>query len=99
MDVADAFPLESPAMRLLISLYTGAGGLDLGLEAAGFDVAVAVEMDRDAVDVLRLNRPSWTVVKDGGGDDDLPPGEDRGPRDGRRQYEEFATRALLVARC
>jgi hypothetical protein len=29
-------------------------------------VAVAVEMDRDAVEALRLNRPSWSVVKNGG---------------------------------
>lgn len=47
----------------LISLYTGAGGLDLGLEAAGFDTAVAVEMDPDAVRTLRANR-DWPVVAD-----------------------------------
>lgn len=45
----------------LISLYTGAGGLDLGLEAAGFKTAVAVEMDDDAVVTLRHNR-NWPVI-------------------------------------
>lgn len=45
----------------IISLYTGAGGLDLGLEAAGFDTAVAVEMDDDAVQTLRHNR-EWRVI-------------------------------------
>lgn len=45
----------------LISLYTGAGGLDLGLEAAGFDTRVAVEMDDDAVRTLRHNR-DWAVI-------------------------------------
>ena len=43
-----------------ISLFTGAGGLDLGLHAAGFDVAVAIEMDPDAVHTLRSNT-DWNV--------------------------------------
>ncbi len=47
--------------RKLVSLYTGAGGLDLGLEAAGFQTVVAVEMDADSVETLRWNRP-WPVI-------------------------------------
>lgn len=46
--------------RTTISLYTGAGGLDLGLEAAGFETGVAVEMDEAAVKTLRHNR-DWPV--------------------------------------
>ena len=45
----------------VISLFTGAGGMDLGLEAAGFETAVAVEMDDDAVRTLRHNR-DWNVI-------------------------------------
>ncbi len=48
-------------MRKLISLYTGAGGLDLGFEAAGFETAVAVELDPEAVATLRYNR-RWPVL-------------------------------------
>lgn len=46
-----------------ISLYTGAGGLDYGFEAAGFRTAVAVEMDDCCVETLRSNR-RWPVIKE-----------------------------------
>lgn len=49
-------------MRKLISLYTGAGGLDFGFEAAGFQTAVAVEIDPTACETLRRNT-SWPVVR------------------------------------
>ncbi len=40
----------------LISLYSGAGGLDYGFEAAGFRTGAAVEMDHDCCETLRANR-------------------------------------------
>jgi DNA (cytosine-5)-methyltransferase 1 len=47
---------------LIISLYTGAGGLDYGFEAAGFDTAVAVEMNHESCETLRANR-RWAVIE------------------------------------
>ncbi len=38
-----------------ISLFSGAGGLDLGVEAAGFRVCAAVERDSDAADTMEKN--------------------------------------------
>lgn len=41
---------------VLISLFSGAGGLDYGFEAAGFRTGAAVEMDHDCCETLRANR-------------------------------------------
>ncbi|MBL8636198.1 MAG: DNA cytosine methyltransferase [Myxococcales bacterium] len=53
-------------MRKVISLYTGAGGLDLGLEAAGFVTTATVEHNALACRTLRANqredRP-WAVLE------------------------------------
>jgi len=38
-----------------ISLFSGCGGLDRGVEDAGFRVAAAVEIDRDAADTMEKN--------------------------------------------
>lgn len=40
-----------------ISLFSGAGGLDVGFEKAGFNIVFANEFDADAAEAWRLNRP------------------------------------------
>ena len=40
-----------------ISLFSGAGGLDIGFERAGFKCVWANEFDKDAAETWRLNRP------------------------------------------
>jgi DNA (cytosine-5)-methyltransferase 1 len=50
----------------VISLFTGAGGLDLGFHTAGLTTAVAVEMDRRCCETLNANKSrgfSWEVIE------------------------------------
>ena len=49
-------------IRNIVSLFSGAMGLDLGLETSGFRTAVAVEINRYAVATLRLNRPKLPII-------------------------------------
>lgn len=44
-----------------ISLFSGAMGLDLGLEMAGFETGVCVENDKEAVRTIKHNRPNLPV--------------------------------------
>ncbi|MGK3949159.1 DNA cytosine methyltransferase [Microbacterium sp. K2] len=53
---------SSPEKVPFISLFSGAMGLDLGLEQAGFETRVAVEFDADAVKTIRHNRPTLPLV-------------------------------------
>ncbi len=44
-----------------ISLFSGAGGMDIGLESAGYDTVLCVEIDPDCRETLRTNRPNWPL--------------------------------------
>ena len=46
-----------------ISLFSGAGGLDLGVESAGYRVHASVELDPDAAQTLRRNFPHSSVIE------------------------------------
>lgn len=48
-----------------MSIFAGAGGLDAGLEEAGFETRLAIEIDRDAVETLRATKAARLPV--GGG--------------------------------
>lgn len=45
----------------VVSLFSGAGGLDIGLEQAGFRTVVCVENDLHCRTTLRHNRPQWLL--------------------------------------
>jgi DNA (cytosine-5)-methyltransferase 1 len=46
-----------------VEICAGAGGQALGLERAGFDHALALELDAAACATLRSNRPGWKVAE------------------------------------
>lgn len=47
----------------VLEICAGAGGQAIGLERAGFETACAVEIDADACQTLRNNRPDWKVIE------------------------------------
>ena len=60
-------PLSLEKLRLsengipVVSFFTGCGGMDLGLEAAGYNQTAAFEINELFCETLRLNRPKWQV--------------------------------------
>jgi DNA (cytosine-5)-methyltransferase 1 len=47
----------------VVEICAGAGGQAVGLERAGFEHALAVELDPAACATLRANRPGWKVAE------------------------------------
>ena len=54
---------SAPKSRQLLSLFSGAMGLDLGLEAAGFNLVGCLEFDHAACETIRLNKPDLPLIE------------------------------------
>ncbi|MFB6305930.1 MAG: DNA cytosine methyltransferase [Flavobacteriales bacterium] len=52
---------DSKERHLILSLFSGAGGLDIGLENAGFQTVGCIENDEDCRETLKFNRPEWHI--------------------------------------
>jgi DNA (cytosine-5)-methyltransferase 1 len=50
--------------HLALSFFSGAMGLDLGLENAGFDVRLACEVDKFCRQTIAINRPDTALIGD-----------------------------------
>ena len=50
-------------MPIAISFFSGAGGLDMGIMEAGFDIRLAVEIEKKYCETLRINHPYLNVVQ------------------------------------
>lgn len=47
----------------ILSLFSGAGGLDLGFEKAGFNVAIANEFDKNIWETFKVNHPNTKLIE------------------------------------
>lgn len=50
-------------LKTAISLFSGAGGMDVGIQEAGFNVLAANELNTDACNTLRINHSSTHIIE------------------------------------
>lgn len=58
-------PLEVSQSVPVISLFSGAGGLDHGFRASGYDIRSSIELDSDCCKTLALNDSRSLIINDG----------------------------------
>lgn len=55
---------EKKKTLIALSFFSGAMGLDQGIEQAGFDIKLACEMDKYCRQTIALNRPNMALIGD-----------------------------------
>lgn len=48
----------------VIELFSGCGGMALGFKNAGLRTKLLVEIDKDCVNTLSVNKPGWNIIHD-----------------------------------
>lgn len=49
--------------KIAISFFAGAGGLDIGIHQAGFDIKLSIELEEKYCQTLTINNPTFNVVQ------------------------------------
>lgn len=57
-----AYTVKSKAKPIALSFFSGAMGLDLGIEKAGFDIRLACEVDKYCRQTIALNREEMALI-------------------------------------
>lgn len=65
-DIAEDHPaIKYPVQKhIALSFFSGAMGLDLGIEKAGFDIRLVCEIDKYCRQTITLNRPDAALLSD-----------------------------------
>ncbi len=53
--------METPGKFKSVEICAGAGGQAIGLEQAGFDHILLVELEKEYCETLKRNRPNWNI--------------------------------------
>lgn len=51
-------------MPTAIELFCGTGGMALGLEQAGFELKLLLDLDKDSCKTISYNRPNWNIMNE-----------------------------------
>lgn len=50
--------------RTSFEFFAGTGGMALGFEESGFENNLVLEIDKNAIQTLKLNRPNWNILNE-----------------------------------
>ena len=63
LSIQPALPLAFPSSLPVLSLFSGAGGLDHGFKMIGFDPILAIDINHAAIETYRRNHPETRAIQ------------------------------------